>query len=140
MRKLLFFFVAFSLSLGSLFAQSGKYLEFDGVERYMKIPNHADFNITTAESFTASMWIYVPELVANKNSRFMSKRNLNTTLADKSGYEFFGGNSTSQFCGLNTPNAAGNHNNSVSKWMSGQAGKWTHIAFVVDRAAGKISQ
>ena len=140
MRKLSLFFLALSLSLGSLFAQNGNYIEFDGVSRYMKIPSHSDFNITTSESFTISMLIYVPDLVAGRNSRFLAKRCFNTTVPDKSGYELFGGNSTTQFYGLNTPNAAENHNNSLSAWTSGVAAKWTHIAFVVDRTAGKMYQ
>lgn len=141
MKKSLLFIMALFLSLNTFFAQSGKNLEFDGVGRYMKIPNHADFNIAANESFTVSMWINAAEFT-NSNARFLAKRQQGTTIADKSGYELFGTNSAAQYYATNTPNAAGNHNNSLSAWSqyTGSTGKWTHIAFVVDRGTGKMYQ
>lgn len=123
----------------SVFSQTGNYLEFNGTNQYMQIPTHADFNVQTSESFTISAWINVLEF-KNNNARFITKRLQSTTVADKSGYELWGANSAAQYYALNTPNAAGNHNNSLSVWptYTGTAGKWTHIAFVVDRAGGKM--
>ncbi len=137
MRKLLFFFVAFSLSLGSVFAQSGKYLEFDGSSRYMKIPHHSDFNVTASESFTISMWVYVPDIPSGADGRYLAKRCTNTAI-NKSGYEFIGAYRTDQFFGTNSPGTTGTH--ALSKWSSGQAGKWTHIAFVVDKTTENAYQ
>ena len=141
MKKSLLLVVALSLSLCSLFAQSGKYIEFNGTNQYMQIPTHADFNVTSSESFTITAWVNVLEF-KNNNARFITKRLQSTTLADKSGYELWGANSAANYYALNTPNAAGNHNNSFSVWATytGSANKWTHIAFVVDRAAGKMYQ
>lgn len=133
-----FFLLLFPIYLS---AQTGKYIEFNGTNQYMIIPTHADFNITTSESFTITAWINVLEF-KNNNARFITKRLQSTTVADKSGYELWGANSATQYYALNTPNAAGNHNNSLSVWptYTGSAGKWTHIAFVVDRASNKMYQ
>lgn len=133
-----FLFFIFPLSL---FSQKGNYIEFNGTNQYMVIPNHSDFNVTTSESYTISCWINVLEFKAN-NARFITKRLQGSTLTDKSGYELWGANSTAQYYATNTPNASGNHNNSLSAWpvYTGTANKWTHIAFVVDRAAGKMYQ
>ncbi|MHB9054947.1 MAG: exo-alpha-sialidase [Paludibacteraceae bacterium] len=141
MKKSLLLFGLLAFSLITLFAQSGKYIEFNGIDQYMKIGNHADFNITTTESYTISLQVNVPEF-RNINSRFITKRLQNSTLTDKSGYELWGANSASQYYAINSPNAAGNHNNSLSIWptYTGSTSKWTHIAFVVDRSGGKMYQ
>ena len=132
----LFMLCLFSMPLA---AQSGKALELNGSSRYMKIPNHADFNITTSESFTISMWINIPAF--GSNMRFVAKRSQSTTLSDKSGWELWGGNSATNYCAVNTPNAAGNHNNSVSVWTTDATAAlntWSHFALVIDRASGKM--
>ena len=141
MKKSLLLVVALSLSFYSLFAQSGKYIEFNGTNQYMRIPTHSDFNVASSESFTITAWVNVLEF-KNNSARFITKRLQSTTVTDKSGYELWGANSTAQYYALNTPNAAGNHNNSLSVWptYTGTANKWTHIAFVVDRAGGKMYQ
>ena len=110
-----FFTTLFLILPVILLAQTGKYLEFNGTNQYMQIPTHADFNVQTSESFTISAWINVLEF-KNNQARFITKRLQNTTVADKSGYELWGANSTTQYYALNTPNAAGNHNNSLSVW------------------------
>lgn len=134
-----FFTTLFLILPVILLAQTGKYLEFNGTNQYMQIPTHADFNVQTSESFTISAWINVLEF-KNNQARFITKRLQSTTVTDKSGYELWGANSAAQYYALNTPNAAGNHTNSLSVWPSytGTANKWTHIAFVVDRAGGKM--
>ena len=124
-----------------LFSQTGKYIEFNGTNQYMTIPNHGDFNVAASESFTITAWINILEFKSN-NARFLAKRLQGSTAADKSGYELWGALSASQYYALNTPNAAGNHNNSLSVWptYTGGMNKWTHIAFVVDRASNKMYQ
>lgn len=121
-------------------AQTGRSLELDGVNQYMRIPNHADFNVTTSESFTVSAWINMAQFSAT-NARFVAKRSQSNTLSDKSGWELWGGQSATNFCAVNTPNAANNHNNSISVWTtdaSAGLNTWVHFALVVDRSAGKM--
>ena len=123
MKKILLFVVLLFAGFTTQFtlplmAQSGNALELDGAARYMRIANHADFNVTTSESFTVSMWVNTAEFNAGKNARFVAKRSMSTTLADKSGWELWGANSAANFCAVNTPNAAGNHNNSISVWVT----------------------
>ena len=133
-------FTIFMLALPFIvFSQTGKYLEFNGTDQYMQIPTHADFNVQTSESFTITAWVNVIEF-KNNNARYITKRLQGTTVADKSGYELWGANSAAQYYALNTPNASNNHNNSLSVWptYTGSLNKWTHIAFVVDRAGGKM--
>ena len=117
----------------------GKFLSLDGT-KYMYIPHHEDFNVSTSESFTLTLKIYANNLSTSNNSRFISKRKFNASNIDLTGYEFFGANSATNFVGLNTPNSSGNHNNSLSVWstLTSQAKTWYHIALVVDRSAGKM--
>lgn len=140
MKKRLFIVGILSISFSWLIAQSGKSLSFNGTDQYMKILNHADFNVTTSESFTVTAWINIEEF-RNKNDRFVAKRCQSTTLANKSGWELFGANSASQFYAANTPNAAGNHTNSVSVWATyneASTNTWVHLALVIDRIGGKM--
>lgn len=48
------------------------FIEFNGSDQYMMIPHHADFNITTTESFTVSCW--VKRNVLEADTRFVVKR------------------------------------------------------------------
>ncbi|MCC8145852.1 MAG: exo-alpha-sialidase [Bacteroidales bacterium] len=122
------------------FAQSGNSLKLNGIDQLMTIPSHADFNITTEESFSITCWIKLDEFVDTQSAqRFIAKR----CMADspKSGYELWGGkNGTNNFYANNAPNADGNHNNSMSVWSSkgGELDTWVHIGFVVDRSEGKM--
>lgn len=140
LKKCFLLFVAVLLSGAAMVAQSGKSLELDGINQYMKIPAHADFNITTTESFTVSVWINMAQFSAS-NARFVAKRSQSTTLSDKSGWELWGGQSATNFCAANTPNAANNHNNSISAWTTDAGAAlntWVHFALVIDRASGKM--
>ena len=114
-------------------------LKFNGANQYMLIANHSDFNISTTEDFTISMWIKATSYVASQ--RYLSKRNLNTTNpgSNRTGYEFFsGGSSTSSNFGVNTPTAT--TGNIISVYTPGaiNAGSWFHVALVVNRTDGKI--
>ncbi len=115
-----------------IFSQSGKYIEFDGQERYMTIPNHDDLNFSTSESFTVTFWLNVNSYV--RNARFVAKRNPST--GNKTGYEIWGSNSANNFFALNTPNSSGT--NKFSKWgtIAGATGEWIHLAMVVERKNG----
>lgn len=146
MKKILLFVVLLFAGFTTQFtlplmAQSGNALELDGAARYMRIANHADFNVTTTESFTVSLWVNMAEFKANYGARFVAKRSQSNTLADKSGWELWGANSAAQYCAVNSPNAANNHNNSVSVYATDATAAintWAHFAFVVDRANGKM--
>lgn len=153
MRKVLsFFFVATLLSLVSLNAQSGKSLDLNGTTQYMKIPHHEDFNIPKGRSFTIAMKIKPRAFggIIKHNQRFVSKRALNynqtnqwpeAMMDNRSGYELWGNNNGStQFFAVNSPSVYGNHDMSMSAWAGGTglASSWNHIAFVVDRTAGRM--
>ncbi|ODU59076.1 MAG: hypothetical protein ABT12_01490 [Paludibacter sp. SCN 51-9] len=114
-------------------AQSGKALELDGVNRYMTIPHHADFNFTTSEEFSITLWLNVNNY--KTNGRIVAKRGA-ASAADKSGYELWGTNTSANFFALNTPLQSGT--NPFSKWgtVAGSTGNWIHLAFVVSRAGG----
>lgn len=136
MKKiLLLFFVSCFVVIGAM-AQSGNALVLNGVDQYMRIADHSDFDISTSESFTATAWIKVGAW--NSSQRFICKRNM--AGAELSGYELWGAQSSSQVFANNAPNASGNHNNSLSAWtgISGSLNTWIHIAFVVDRNTGKM--
>ncbi len=140
MKHLFYYFIFASLFVISANAQDGECITFNGKDQYMTIPNHEDFNIKKNESFTVCCWINITEF-RNKNDRFISKRDLNAPAPNKSGYELWGANNATHFYATNSPNTNGNHDNSLSKWppnYTGKANTWTHIAFVVDRTAGKM--
>lgn len=110
-------------------------IEFNGSDQYMLIPHHADFNITTSESFTVSCW--VKRNVLEADTRFVVKRVKNNATI-QSGYELWGNGTSKEFFAVNSPDNTGKHDHSVSVYSSipGYAGEWHHVAFVIDRAAG----
>lgn len=55
MKKL--FFVLLLLSGLMAFGQPSHYLTFNGVDQYMSIPHHPDFNIDSNESFSLTAWV-----------------------------------------------------------------------------------
>lgn len=140
LKKIFFSSVLLLIGGVALQAQTGKSLELDGISQYMRIPNHDDFNIKTTESFTVSAWINMAQY-SSTMARFVAKRSQSTTLADKSGWEIWGGQSATNFCAANTPNAANNHNNSISAWTTDATAAlntWVHFALVIDRTNGKM--
>lgn len=124
---------------GSAQSQPTKSITFNGTDQYIRIPHHADFNCETNEDLTVTAWVSIPNW-NSADQRFISKRAMSYQGIDRSGYEVWGGTATNKFFAINTPNADGNHNNSVSAWssQSGAQNVWTHIAFVVDRTSGII--
>lgn len=111
------------------------FIEFNGSDQYMVIPHHADFNVTTSESFTVSCW--VKRNAMDPETRFVVKRVKNNATV-KSGYELWGNALNNNFFAVNSPNNTGDHNNSVSVYSSipGYVDEWHHVAFVIDRTAG----
>ncbi|MBE6299612.1 MAG: hypothetical protein E7083_04655 [Bacteroidales bacterium] len=146
MRKFLLTFLTLLLTT-TAFSQSGKFLTLDGTSQYMRIPNHADFNIGQNESFTVTAWFKVASYESNVSAaqRYISKRCMEGVSGDNtSGYELWGalnGNASSGFFANNAPGPNSTaHTNSMSVWSTsgGSLNSWFHVAFVVDRSAGKM--
>ncbi|MGN0032808.1 MAG: exo-alpha-sialidase [Candidatus Limimorpha sp.] len=122
------------LLLSSLlsFAQPSHYMTFNGVDQYMSIPHHSDFNINSDESFTLTAW--VKNVYYTEYPRYICKRDLNSNSgSERSGYEFFGTGAAGQSLGLNTPTTTSGHALSIYTGLTVPAGEWMHIALVVDR-------
>lgn len=124
------------MSILPLWGQSGQSLVLNGTDQLMKIASHDDFNVSAEESFTVACWVKVNRWLDGQ--RFVAKRSMTGT--PKSGYELWGGQSSSKFYANNAPNTAGNHDNSMSVWSTefGSLDTWAHVAFVVDRVNGKM--
>ena len=146
MRKFLLTFLTLLLTT-TAFSQSGKSLTLDGTSQYMRIPNHADFNIGQNESFTVTAWFKVASYESNVSAaqRYISKRCMEGVSGENtSGYELWGalnGNASSGFFANNAPGPNSTaHTNSMSVWSTsgGSLNTWFHVAFVVDRSAGKM--
>ena len=135
MKKL--FFVLLLLSGLMAFGQPSHYLTFNGVDQYMSIPHHPDFNIDSDESFSLTAW--VRNVSYTEYPRYICKRDAaSNSGSERSGYEFFGTPAAGQSLGLNTPTTTSGHALSVYTGITVPAGEWMHIALVVDRAENII--
>ena len=135
MQKL--FFVLLLLSGLMAFGQPSHYLTFNGVDQYMSIPHHPDFNIDSDESFSLTAW--VRNVSYTEYPRYICKRDAaSNSGSERSGYEFFGTPAAGQSLGLNTPTTTSGHALSVYTGITVPAGEWMHIALVVDRAENII--
>lgn len=144
MKKIILLF-GFIMSLNAVDAQRhSKAITFNGEDQCIKIPHSDDFNIQSDQSYTISFWFNPARIVVGPEyQRLLCKRDLYTPQgSDRTGYEFWGlGGTESEYIAINTPNSSGNHNNSISVWISkvGSLNSWNHVAFVVDRAANKMN-
>lgn len=135
MKKL--FFVLLLLSGLIAFGQPSHYLTFNGVDQYMSIPHHPDFNIDSDESFSLTAW--VRNVSYTEYPRYICKRDAaSNSGSERSGYEFFGTPAAGQSLGLNTPTTTSGHALSVYTGITVPAGEWMHIALVVDRTENII--
>lgn len=135
MKKL--FFVLLLLSGLMAFGQPSHYLTFNGVDQYMSIPHHPDFNIDSDESFSLTAW--VRNVSYTEYPRYICKRDAaSNSGSERSGYEFFGTPVAGQSLGLNTPTTTSGHALSVYTGITVPTGEWMHIALVVDRAENII--
>lgn len=135
MKKL--FFVLLLLSGLMAFGQPSHYLTFNGVDQYMSISHHPDFNIDSDESFSLTAW--VRNVSYTEYPRYICKRDAaSNSGSERSGYEFFGTPAAGQSLGLNTPTTTSGHALSVYTGITVPAGEWMHIALVVDRAENII--
>lgn len=131
------FFVLLLLSGLIAFGQPSHYLTFNGVDQYMSIPHHPDFNIDSDESFSLTAW--VRNVSYTEYPRYICKRDAaSNSGSERSGYEFFGTPAAGQSLGLNTPTTTSGHALSVYTGITVPAGEWMHIALVVDRAENII--
>lgn len=134
--KKLFFVLLLLLGLMA-FGQPSHYLTFNGVDQYMSIPHHPDFNIDSDESFSLTAW--VRNVSYTEYPRYICKRDAaSNSGSERSGYEFFGTPAAGQSLGLNTPTTTSGHALSVYTGITVPAGEWMHIALVVDRAENII--
>ncbi len=116
----------------------GKSLWLNGVDQYMYIPHDPIFNFTTAQEFSVTMLVNMPQV--NAYARFLAKRGSRVTAdgsEDRSGYDMFTNNSTDKFYGTNFPTATGT-GNYFSQWGggTGKLNSWVHVAFTVSRSGG----
>lgn len=121
-----------TLRIVPLPAFSGNALNLNGSTNFMRIPHNAAFNFSNTEAFSISFWIN-SNLVAGRNARMIAKRGPNeAATTDKSGYELWGLNTTTNFLAVNTTTGTSN-TNLYSVWgtVAGAATTWTHIAYVV---------
>ena len=120
------------------FAQPSHFITFNGIDQYMVIPHHEDFNIAADQSFTLTGWVR-NETYTN-SPRYVCKRDMAVQNAgsERTGYEFFGTGTAGQSLGLNTPTATSGHALSVYTGVTVPAGEWMHFALVVDRANNEI--
>ncbi|MDD4645151.1 MAG: exo-alpha-sialidase [Bacteroidales bacterium] len=103
----------------------GKFITFNGLDQYLSISNHKDFNIKVGESFTLSFRMNPIDF--DSTYSIISKGN---SMAPESRYEFFTyKTSTNPNIGLHVHNT---HDVDLSSPYIAclEAGKWVHIAWV----------
>jgi sialidase-1 len=128
----------FLVLLASVMAQPAHYITFNGMDQYMVIPHHEDFNIAANGSFTLTGWVRNESYTSTP--RYVCKRDISVQGAgdERTGYEFFGTGNAGQSLGLNTPTATSGHALSVYTGVTVPAGQWMHFALVVDRSNNEI--
>lgn len=103
----------------------GNFLRFNGVDQYMVIPHHSDFNLSPGESFTLTCRIRPDDF--NDHYSLLSKGNL---LMNGAKYEL------STLPSLSTPNLSLKLNNSENASLGAPyitiltAGSWVHLAWI----------
>lgn len=125
-------------SYTATFSQPASFIEFNGTDQYAEIPSHEDFNIDANESFSITCWVSVDALI--NGQRFVSRRVLGEN-PQTTGYELWGGGSSTQYYAVNTP-VAGESGNIFSDWCNagtGTTGTWMHLAMVINRADNTVT-
>ena len=87
-------------SYTAAWAQPQSFIEFNGTDQYVEIPSHSDFDITADKSFSITCWVSVDDLI--NGQRFVSRRVMGES-SQTTGYEMWGGGSSSQYYAVNTP-------------------------------------
>ncbi len=136
MKRLLTLIVLLT-GMMAAFAQPARFITFNGVDQYMVVPHHEDFNIAADQSFTLTGW--VRNETYTDSPRYVCKRQMEAASGDeRTGYEFFGTGNAGQSLGLNTPKATSGHALSLYTGVTVPAGEWMHFALVVDRDLDEI--
>ena len=137
MKKILVL-AALLTALTVAIAQPNHYITFNGIDQYMLVPHHEDFNIAADQSFTLTGW--VRNETYTSYPRYVCKRDMSVQGAgnERTGYEFFGTGSAGQSLGLNTPTSTSGHALSVYTGVTVPASEWMHFALVVDRSNNEI--
>ena len=124
---------------GSTLAQTpDNWLEFNGEDQYVTVPSHADFDINLDEDLSITCWVNMDQLI--NGQRFVARRHMNQTGEQTTGYEMWGGGSSSQYFAANTPKVGGS--NVFSDWCktgSGSTGTWMHLAMVISHTEGYVA-
>ncbi len=132
MRKILFS-VALLFGIATCaFAQNGKVLNFDGVDDFMTIPSHDDFNVATSESFTITFYAKVNSL--SGSPRLVAKRDM--AYWSESCYDFYVNGSSGYAMNAKDANGGNIGGSAVSDALT--TGRWYHFALVFDRANNKL--
>ncbi|MBR5323987.1 MAG: C10 family peptidase [Muribaculaceae bacterium] len=109
-----------------------KALELDGT-RYMSIPNDAAFSIAGGGSYTITFKVKIPQYKSGANMRFVSNRAYEGTAnSGTTGFDIYGGNSSSQAVSVNLSYDGKPWSNSFA-WNTGLTeNTWAHISWVLD--------
>ena len=124
-------------SYTATFSQPASFIEFNGTDQYAEIPSHEDFNIDANESFSITCWVSVDALI--QGQRFVSRRMLGEE-TQTTGYELWGGGSSTQYYAVNTPKPT--TGNIFSDWCNvgtGATDTWMHLAMVINRADNTVT-
>lgn len=111
-------------------------LNLNGENRYMSIKNSKDFFPEAGGQYTVTCKVKLPHFIGGSNMRFVATRGFAGTDNSKTtGYEMFGGNSSSQAYAVNAslvgkPWGAGH----VWSTRSFKEGEWAHLAWTFDGA------
>lgn len=104
--------------------------------RYMRIPNSKDFYPTAGGEYTVTCKVKLANFIANSNMRFISCRGYEgTSNSATSGYEFFGGNNSSNSFSVNLslngkPWGAGHAWSTVAM----KENEWVHLTWTFNGA------
>lgn len=124
-------------SYTAAFSQPQSYIEFNGTDQYAMIPSHEDFDITSEKSFSITCWVSADALI--NGQRFVSRRVMGES-SQTTGYEMWGGETSSQYYAVNTPIPGGG--NIFSDWCkagTGTTDTWMHLAMVINRADNTVT-
>ena len=107
-------------------------LELDGT-RYMSIPNNDAFSIAGGGSYTITFKVKIPQFKSDVNMRFVNNRAYEGTAnSATTGFDIFGGNSSSQAVSVNLSYDGKPWGNSFG-WNTGLTeNTWAHISWVLD--------
>lgn len=107
-------------------------LDLNG-SRYMSIPNDEVFNIAGGGSYTVTCKVKLPQFKSGANMRFVNNRAYTgTSNSGTTGFDIFGGNSSTQAVSVNLSYDGKPWGNSFA-WNTGLTqDTWAHISWVLD--------